>query len=120
MLLKRYAVYPFLAKEGNTKIEDPKIMIDKFPRLMNWLEEKGIPVFGHISVGIIHPCFNKEQEHLIPEMMKLVKRLGGQISGEHGIGILKREFVEPNDKKILVNVKKRTDSLNKFNIGKVI
>ncbi len=53
-------------------------------------------------------------------MMKLVKRLGGQISGEHGIGILKKEFVEMSDKKILINVKKRTDPLNKFNVGKVI
>ena len=52
--------------------------------------------------------------------MKLVKRLGGQISGEHGIGILKKSFVEINDKKIWENVKKRTDNLNKFNVGKVI
>ena len=56
----------------------------------------------------------------IPEMMKLVKRLSGHISGEHGVGILKKEFVEVNDKKILINVKKRTDPLNKFNVGKVI
>ncbi len=53
-------------------------------------------------------------------MIKLVKKLSGQISGEHGIGILKRKFVEINDQKILRNVKKRTDPENKFNIGKVI
>jgi len=87
---------------------------------MNWLEERGIPTFGHIGVGILHPCFNHEQEKHVPEMMKLVRRLGGQISGEHGIGILKKGFVEMNDKKILINVKKRTDPLNKFNVGKVI
>jgi len=37
-----------------------------------------------------------------------------------GIGALKREFVEMNDRKILVNIKKRTDPLGKFNVGKVI
>jgi glycolate oxidase len=116
----RESVYPFLAGEGYVRIEDPKIMTDKFPKLMAWFEANKIPVFGHVAMGILHPCFSKEQEKLISEMMKLVKRLGGQISGEHGIGLLKKDFVEANDRKILVNVKKRTDPLNKFNMGKVI
>ena len=120
LLFLRDSIYPHIAHEGYTRIEDPKIMIDKFGKLMNWLEERGIPTFGHIGVGILHPCFNHEQEKHVPEMMKLVRRLGGQISGEHGIGILKKGFVEMNDKKILINVKKRTDPLNKFNVGKVI
>ena len=116
----RDRVYPLVASMGYTKIEDPKIMIDRFVKLVSWLESKGIPVFGHIGVGILHPCFKKEQESLVPEMMKLVQRLGGSISGEHGIGMLKRGFVEANDRKILVNVKKRTDPLGKFNMEKVI
>ncbi len=116
----RDSVYPFVAGQGNSRIEDPKIMLDRFPKLMNWLEANGIPTFGHIGVGIIHPCFNIEQERFIPEMMKLVKRLGGQVSGEHGIGLLKRGFVEVNDQKILRNVKKRTDIMGKFNQSKVI
>jgi len=116
----RDRVYPFIAGEGYIRIEDPKIMIDRFVKLMTWLEERKIPTFGHVSVGILHPCFSPDQEKYIPEMMKLVKRLGGQISGEHGIGVLKKKFVEANDKKILINVKKRTDPLNKFNMGKII
>jgi glycolate oxidase len=116
----RDRVYPFLAKEGYNRIEDPKISIEKFGDFLTFFEERKIPVFGHISVGILHPCFNKEQEKFIPEMMNLVKRNNGKISGEHGIGILKKEFIEPNDKKILINVKKRTDPQNKFNFGKVL
>jgi len=116
----RDRIYPMVASMGYTMIEDPKILVDRFVKLMSWLESKGIPVFGHIGVGILHPCFNEEQEKFVPEMMKLVKRLGGSISGEHGIGMLKRGFVEANDRKILVNVKKRTDPLGKFNVGKVI
>jgi glycolate oxidase len=87
---------------------------------LNWLELKKIPVFGHISVGILHPCFYQGQKEHIPDLMKFVRRVGGQVSGEHGIGLLKRKYVEMNDKKILMNVKKRTDPKNKFNIGKVI
>ncbi len=120
LLALRDKIYPFVADKGYTRIEDPKIMLDRFVKLMSWLESKNIPTFGHIGVGILHPCFNHEQEKYISEMMKLVKRLSGQISGEHGVGILKKEFVEMNDKKILINVKKRTDPLNKFNVGKVI
>jgi glycolate oxidase len=120
LLNLRDKIYPFVANEGYRRIEDPKILIEKFDQLLQWLEVRGIPIFGHISVGIFHPCFNDEQKKYIPEMMDMVKRLGGQISGEHGIGILKREFVEPNDKKIIANIKKRTDPSGKFNSGKVI
>jgi len=120
VLALRDKVYPFAAGEGYVRIEDPKILLDRFEKLMTWLEVHEIPVFGHLGVGILHPCFNHNQEKLVPEMMKVVKRLSGQITGEHGIGILKRPFVEANDKKILINVKKRTDVLDKFNVGKVI
>lgn len=116
----RDKIYPKLAEKGFTRIEDPKLILEKIPLLLDWLEEKKIPFYGHISVGIIHPCFSREQEDLIPEMMKMVKKLGGQISGEHGIGLKKREFLDPNDKKIIINMKKRLDPLNKFNLNKVI
>jgi FAD/FMN-containing dehydrogenase len=120
VLALRDSIYPKIAKEGYIRIEDPKILLDKFEKLLGWLESRGVPVFGHLGVGILHPCFKEEQEKLIPDMMHFVKRLGGQISGEHGVGLLKKEFVDPNDKKILINVKKRTDALGKFNEGKLI
>ena len=120
LLEKRDNIAPLLSGEGYHRIEDPKVLLDRSISLIKWCEENGIPIFGHIGVGIFHPRFDQDKEKLIPEMMKIVRRLGGQISGEHGIGVLKKAFVDPNDKKILVNVKKRTDVLNKFNIGKVI
>src|SRR3990167_4116219 len=50
--------------------------LDKNPNLINLFEKKGIPVFGHISVGILHPCFSKEQEKLIPERTRVIQRFG--------------------------------------------
>jgi glycolate oxidase len=117
---KRDSIYPKLANEGFIRIEDPKLMLEKIPRLIEWLEEKEIPYYGHISVGILHPCFPKEKEEYIPEMMNLVKKLGGQISGEHGIGLIKKQFVEETDKKIIRSIKHRLDPQNKFNPGKII
>lgn len=116
----RDRIYPKLAEAGFSRIEDPKVMLDKIEPLIEWLEERKIPSYGHISVGLIHPCFSKEQESSIPEMMKIVKRMNGQISGEHGIGILKKRYLDPNDLKLLMNIKKRLDPKNKFNPGKII
>ena len=120
ILEKRDNVYPFLAGLGYVVIEDPKLMINKLEEFLIWLEENNVPCFGHISVGILHPCFKKSQQKLIEKMMKYVKKLGGQISGEHGIGIIKKEFVDPQDQKIIRNIKKRTDKGQKFNQGKII
>ena len=120
IMRRRDAVYPFVAGQGYTRIEDPKIMVNRLPEFLTWLEMKGVPTFGHIGTGILHPCFSVEQERLIPEMMRLVRRLGGMVSGEHGIGLLKREFVEVVDRKILETVKRRLDVDGKFNVGKVV
>lgn len=117
---KRDNIYPFLAGSGYSRIEDPKITTDKIILLLKWLDEKQVPYFGHISVGIIHPCFNTKDKELIRKMMVLVKKIGGQISGEHGIGIVKKEFIDVQDKKIMENIKKRLDKTNKFNRGKII
>ena len=116
----RDKIGPMLSGGGYSRLEDPKVLLDRAEKLVSWLEEREIPVFGHIGVGIFHPRFNKDQEKYIPEMITLVKNLSGQISGEHGIGLLKKDFVDMNDKKIWMNVKKRTDPENKFNVGKVI
>jgi|TARA_B100002003_G_scaffold88623_1_gene82837 glycolate oxidase len=113
-------IYSVVAIGGYTRIEDIKILGNRIPSLIEWFERRGIPYFGHLGVGVIHPCFNRDQEKYILEMIKIVKRLGGQISGAYGIGLLKKEFVEINDLKIWTNVKRRTDPQNKFNIGKVI
>lgn len=114
------SVYSNVALEGYTRIEDVKVISDKWAEVYAYLYSIGVPVFGSISVGLMHPCFNTHLEQYIPEFIKKVKRQSGRITGSFGIGILKRGFVDINDKKILVNIKKRTDPLSKFNMGKLI
>jgi glycolate oxidase len=116
----RDKLYPTLAEKGYNRIEDPKVLLDRFDKLFTFLESYDVPVYGHLSMGILHPCFSKSQEKLIPEIMTLTKKLCGQVSGEHGIGLLKKEFVDIADKKIIQNIKSRTDPIKKFNSGKVI
>jgi len=118
--IKKDSIYLILAINGYTRIEDPKILINKFEELINFTEERNIPIFGQIGIGVFHPCFKENQKKFIIDLIKLTKRLGGNISGAFGIGLLKREYIDQNDKKIWVNIKKRIDPENKFNIGKVI
>jgi len=116
----RDSAYPTLASTGFTRIEDPKILIHKFTEFGEFLQENKVPFFGHLGVGIIHPMFRKEQGELIREMIKLAKRLHGQVSGEHGIGLAKKEFLEAGDIKLIQRIKKRHDPLGKLNCGKVV
>jgi glycolate oxidase len=53
-------------------------------------------------------------------MLTFVKKMNGQISGEHGIGLAKKQFVEENDKKLYRRIKKRYDPENKINAGKIL
>jgi len=113
-------IYPALASASYVHIEDPKILTHKFRELAEFLEEKKIPFFGHLGVGIIHPCFKQGQENIIAETMNLTKKLHGQVSGEHGIGLAKKEFLDDSEKKLIERIKKRHDPLGKLNCGKVI
>jgi glycolate oxidase len=116
----RDSIYPKLASEGFSHIEDPQVMSFKIPELAKFLEERNIPFFGHAGVGILHPCFREGQEGFIESMLNFVKKVNGQISGEHGIGLAKKKFVEENDKKLYRRIKKRFDPENKINPGKML
>ncbi len=87
VLRKREEVYPLLASRGYYIIEDPKV--EMLLPLLEWFEQKKIPCFGHIGVGILHPCFSEKNRKLINEMYSLVMELNGEISGEHGYGLKK-------------------------------
>ncbi len=112
--------FPKLAAEGFTHIEDPKVLPFKLPQLLTYLESAKIPFFGHIGEGILHPCFKPDDQKGIEELLIFVKKLHGSVSGEHGIGLSKKKFVEAGDKKLIQNIKKRHDPDFKLNPGKVI
>jgi glycolate oxidase len=102
----RENAYPTLAALGNGIIEDPQLA-DKIDEFLAWLESNKIPAFGHIGVGIIHPVF--QDTKLIPQMHELVKKLGGKVTGEHGYGIQKKEFIAEDVKEKLIELKKKFD-----------
>lgn len=85
--------------------------------------------FGHIGDGNIHIDILKkdewenEQEKLVEELLSKVTKLGGKISGEHGIGWTKKKFLHfsrsNNEIELMKKIKKEVDSANIMNPGKI-
>ncbi len=56
----------------------------------------------------------------VARIMRLAKSLGGVISGEHGIGITKLEYLEPGELDAFRAYKRRIDPEGRFNAGKLM
>ncbi|MGM5488864.1 MAG: FAD-binding oxidoreductase [Nanobdellota archaeon] len=110
---------PLLSAKRYMRVEDPKIPLDKMDRFITWLTSHKIPTFGHIGVGILHPRFRKEQEKLIKQMFEKVTELGGSVTGEHGIGLAKKQYVDKKRIRDLTALKERYDPEYIFNKGKI-
>lgn len=116
----REGVAPVLASKGYIFMEDPKIPLEGMSKFLRWLEAQHIPSFGHIGIGILHPRFKPEQKDKIKEMFRLVKKLGGSVSGEHGFGLNKKDYVAKEFADKLKELKKKYDPENILNRGKLI
>jgi Fe-S oxidoreductase len=56
----------------------------------------------------------------VARIMKFARELGGVISGEHGIGLTKMEFLEPDEVAVFADYKRRVDPEGRFNRGKLL
>ncbi|PVV26529.1 MAG: hypothetical protein B6D74_01135 [gamma proteobacterium symbiont of Ctena orbiculata] len=89
--------------------EDVVVPVSQIPKLIESLQnlsrESGITIvnFGHAGNGNIHvnlllnpddPKQVEAGEYCLKSLFELVLSLGGTLSGEHGIGVVKRQFVE--------------------------
>jgi glycolate oxidase len=136
----RRSVSPAVIRLGNSRFgEDivvPRGQIPQMVALVKQIAQKydlTIAVFGHIGDGNLHPniiCDRRDAE-----MMQRVEaashaifdaaiELGGAISGEHGIGLLKTGYVpksvDPVALEMMKRVKKLFDPNNVMNPGKKI
>jgi FAD/FMN-containing dehydrogenase len=115
----RENLYSVLVNAGFQRIEDPLIPQENIEKFLNWLENRNIPCYDHISSGIFHPHFRRNQKKDTDDMMEAVKQLSGKHAAEHGIGILKKDFasVFMQIRKIQ-SMKKKYDPFNMLNRGK--
>jgi len=91
-----------------------------------------IPLFGHIGDGNLHPnilCDKTDSEEMTRvagaarAIFEATVELGGTLSGEHGIGLLKKQFMEldlgPDAIAVMRKIKDALDPLGIMNPGKV-
>jgi glycolate oxidase len=136
----RRSVSPSLARKAPNKLgEDitvPRSAIPEAIRRIKAISAKyGLPivVFGHAGDGNLHPNIlfdkrNPEQwakiEPMVGEIFGVALELEGTLSGEHGVGTLKRPYMEqalgPISVEVQRRIKQALDPLNIMNPGKVL
>ncbi|MDD5298913.1 MAG: FAD/FMN-binding oxidoreductase [Gallionella sp.] len=88
-----------------------------------------IALHMHAGDGNVHtniPVNSDDYEMLqqayaaVDRIMRLAKDLGGVISGEHGIGITKFDYLEPHETAPFAAYKQRIDPEGRFNKGKLL
>jgi FAD/FMN-containing dehydrogenase/Fe-S oxidoreductase len=62
----------------------------------------------------------REANAAVARIMKLARGLGGVISGEHGIGITKLEYLTDDELRPFADYKQRVDPQGRFNRGKLL
>lgn len=118
--------------------EDIAVPRSSLPEVVRTIEALGrqyglrVVQFGHIGDGNLHPNVlydprvDSEEKvwELLHEIARVALRHGGVLSGEHGIGIMKRDFmseaVDPGTLEALRSVKAALDPHQRLNPGKVL
>jgi glycolate oxidase len=135
----RRSVSPALGRKAPNKLgEDitiPRSAIPEAVRRVKTISAKyGLPIelYGHAGDGNLHPniLFDKRDPEqwkkvgqMVEEEFAAALELGGTLSGEHGVGALKRAYLEKALGPISVEIQKRIkqglDPLNILNPGKI-
>jgi glycolate oxidase len=135
----RRSVSPALARKTPNKLgEDITVPRSAIPEAVRGLKaisaKHGLPIviFGHAGDGNLHPniLFDKRDpeqwskiEQMVAEEFALALELGGTLSGEHGVGMLKRPYMEkalgPISIQVQKSIKQALDPRNILNPGKV-
>ncbi|MFC1683923.1 FAD-binding oxidoreductase [Pseudomonadota bacterium] len=134
----RKALSPALRNVAPKKInEDVVVPVSRIPDLISGLErlsqEYAVKIvnFGHAGNGNIHvnllvnpddPEEMARAEKCLSDTFNLVLNLGGTLSGEHGVGLEKRDFVDreidPITLRLMHNIRHQFDPNNILNPGK--
>jgi len=136
----RRSVSPALARKAPNKLgEDITVPRSAIPDAIRQLKavsvKYGLPIviFGHAGDGNLHPniLFDKRDpeqwkkvEKMVAEEFEIALRLGGTLSGEHGVGALKRPYIGSALGEVSIEIQKKIkaalDPLNVLNPGKVL
>ncbi len=134
----RRSVSPSLARKGITKVnEDVSLPLGRMGEAVSWIHAQAAEleidcyVFGHCGDGNLHVNIMTDRRRTaeMERAMVFVRRLfshvagmGGTLSGEHGIGVTKKEFLgmvySQAELDIQYGIMRAMDPDNIFNPGK--
>ncbi len=102
----RRAMHPALAASGQVLIEDVAVPRSRLPEMFRAIDAIGrrygieIPTIAHAGDGNLHPNFVYSGDEVpaevwaaADEMFRAAVALGGTLTGEHGVGVLKRRWL---------------------------
>ncbi|MGO4594373.1 FAD-binding oxidoreductase [Leifsonia sp. 2TAF2] len=136
LLALRRAFHPALASSGEVLIEDVAVPRSRMPEMFDAIErisqKYGIPIptVAHAGDGNLHPNFVYTGD-TVPDavwdaandLFRTAIELGGTLTGEHGVGVLKRRWLAdelgPDSYELQVKLKSVFDPLGILNPGKV-
>jgi glycolate oxidase len=135
----RRLAFHAIERLGPTILEDVGVPRGRTPALLRGIVEIGerhgvtIATFGHAGDGNFHPTVIMQSGDETSRMsadaaagaiMRLAVSLGGTVTGEHGIGLFKRPYLEldigPEAVQTLRTIKTALDPLGILNPGKAI
>lgn len=130
------------AVKSNSVYKEEDTVVPRFelPRLLNGVKQIGAKYgfqsvcYGHAGDGNLHvniikgnlsdDAWNNTLKQGIREIFELTANLGGTLSGEHGIGLVQREFLDvvfmPIHRQLFVGIKNQFDPKGIMNPGKAI
>ena len=135
----RRSISPALARKAPNKLgEDITVPRNAIPEVVQRLRQISqkyglqIVIFGHAGDGNLHPniLFDKRQpeqwikvEQMVAEIFAASLSVGGTLSGEHGVGLLKRPYLGQALGTVSLNLQKQIkqalDPQNILNPGKI-
>lgn len=135
----RRSISPSLTRVRPNKLgEDISVPREAIPEVIRRIQEisrqRDLPIviFGHISDGNLHPniLFDQQDpaevekvEAAAADIFEAATAVGGTLSGEHGIGLLKRKYLSldlaPETIEVMRAIKRALDPNNIMNPGKI-
>jgi len=101
-------------------VHDPKFSSEKYFDFIRLCEINAIPLTADLGNGIFYPRFNANSSNLEHEMYSFVFENDGLVSGGHGIGLMKKEYLTEEEKDSFSEKKYKFDYDNLLNKDKVI
>ena len=135
----RRSAFSALARVAPTTIlEDATVPRSELARMVRYVDAVAkkynlrVGTFGHMGDGNLHPTFltderNKEEMHRVhqafQEIFDEAIRLGGTVTGEHGVGLAKKEilpkFLGGAQMRVMRELRKALDPNGILNPGKM-